>query len=256
MAMRATKIQSVKADAIGELKNKIGAAKDFIFAEYRGLTVEQISALRKQLREKNAEFHVVKNNFARIAFEDLGYTKEVEPVLAGPTAVAFSRSEANEVAKVLVDFAKETPALKVKAGIVDKGIHGRGRDRGLLEAPFQEPAHRDVHGGPSRAPCRSSSTPSSPCRKRWDGSRGGPERPPRRAAADAAPAEAPAAPRPRRLKRHQRHSGFGVAAVPVCLDRAPGAQSTPPVWAGKCYIREKIIWQQRPKNRFSTRSPR
>ena len=148
MAMRATKIQSVKADAIGELKNKIGAAKDFIFAEYRGLTVEQISALRKQLREKNAEFHVVKNNFARIAFEDLGYTKEVEPVLAGPTAVAFSRSEANEVAKVLVDFAKETPALKVKAGIVDKGIHGRGRDRGLLEAPVQEPAHRDVHGGP------------------------------------------------------------------------------------------------------------
>ena len=124
MAMRATKIQSAKADAIGELKNKIGAAKDFIFAEYRGLTVEQISALRRQLREKNADFHVVKNNFARIAFEALGYTKEVEPVLAGPTAVAFSRSEANEVAKVLVDFAKETPALKVKAGIVDREFMG------------------------------------------------------------------------------------------------------------------------------------
>lgn len=122
MAMRATKIQSAKAEAIVELKDKIGAAKDFIFAEYRGLTVEQISALRKLLREKNAEFHVVKNNFARIAFGDLGYPKDVEPVLAGPTAVAFSKSEANEVAKVLVDFAKETPALKVKAGLVDKGF--------------------------------------------------------------------------------------------------------------------------------------
>jgi large subunit ribosomal protein L10 len=120
MAMRATKIQSVKADALVDLKNKIGAAKDFIFTEYRGLTVEQISALRRQLRAKNADFHIVKNNFARIAFEELGYTKDVEPALAGPTAVAFSRSEANEVAKVLVDFAKETPALKVKAGLVDK----------------------------------------------------------------------------------------------------------------------------------------
>jgi large subunit ribosomal protein L10 len=122
MAMRATKIQKVKADALVDLKNKIGAAKDFIFTEYRGLTVEQISALRKQLRAKNADFHVVKNNFARLAFEELGYTKQVEPVLSGPTAVAFSRSEANEVAKVLVDFAKETPALKVKAGLVDKGF--------------------------------------------------------------------------------------------------------------------------------------
>lgn len=124
MAMRATKIQSAKADAIVELKNKIGGAKDFIFAEYRGLTVEQISALRKQLREKNATFHVVKNNFARIAFEELGYTKEVEPVLVGPTAVAFSTTDPNEVAKILVEFAKEVPALKVKAGIVDKGFMG------------------------------------------------------------------------------------------------------------------------------------
>ncbi|HTX71489.1 MAG TPA: 50S ribosomal protein L10, partial [Rectinemataceae bacterium] len=64
MAMRASKIQSGKTEAIGALKDKIGGSKDFIFAEYRGLTVEQISTLRKQLREKNAEFHVVKNNFA------------------------------------------------------------------------------------------------------------------------------------------------------------------------------------------------
>ncbi|HUX38097.1 MAG TPA: 50S ribosomal protein L10 [Rectinemataceae bacterium] len=120
MAMRANKIQSAKADALGELKAKIGDSKDFVFAEYRGLTVEQITNLRKQLRAKNAEFHVVKNNFARIAFDQLGYSKAVEPVLAGPTAVAFVKGEPNEVAKILVDFAKEVPALKVKAGFVDK----------------------------------------------------------------------------------------------------------------------------------------
>jgi large subunit ribosomal protein L10 len=124
MAMRASKIQSVKAEGIVDLKNKIGGAKDYIFAEYRGITVEQVSALRKQLREKNAEFHIVKNNFARIAFADLGFTKEVEPILAGPTAVAFAKADSNEVAKVLIDFAKEIPALKVKAGLVDKGFMG------------------------------------------------------------------------------------------------------------------------------------
>ena len=124
MAMRASKVQAVKAEGIVDLKNKIGAASDFIFAEYRGLTVEQISALRRQLRAKNAEFHVVKNNFARLAFADLGFTKEVDPIFAGPTAVAFAKADSNEVAKVLVDFAKEVPALRVKAGIVDKGFMG------------------------------------------------------------------------------------------------------------------------------------
>lgn len=122
MAMRATKIQGAKADAIVALKNKIGASKDFIFAEYRGITVEQISALRKQLREKNAEFHVVKNNFARIAFDELGYPKETAGVLVGPVGVAFAKDDSNEVAKVLVDFAKDVPALKVKAGLVDKAF--------------------------------------------------------------------------------------------------------------------------------------
>jgi large subunit ribosomal protein L10 len=122
MAMRATNIQSSKAEAIEMLKGMIGGANDFVFAEYRGLTVEQITNLRKQLREKGANLHVVKNNFARIAFEQLGYTNEVDPVLAGPTAVTFVTTDSNDVAKVLLDFAKEVPALKVKGALVDKGF--------------------------------------------------------------------------------------------------------------------------------------
>ncbi len=122
MAMRATRVQPTKVAAIGELKDKIGANADFVFAEYRGLTVEQISLLRKQLRAKKAEFHVVKNNFARIAFEELGYPKAVEPVLEGPTGVAFVKDESNEVTKIMLDFAKEIPALKVKGGLIDRGF--------------------------------------------------------------------------------------------------------------------------------------
>ncbi|MCE5256830.1 MAG: 50S ribosomal protein L10 [Spirochaetaceae bacterium] len=122
MAMRASKIQSPKAEAIVQLKDMIGGSNDFLFTEYRGLTVEQISALRKQLREKGAELHVVKNNFARIAFEELGYTKEVAPLLEGPTAVAFVKVDSNDVAKILLDFTKDNPALIVKGGLVDKNL--------------------------------------------------------------------------------------------------------------------------------------
>jgi large subunit ribosomal protein L10 len=135
MAMRANKIQAVKAEGLADLKNKIGDSKDFIFTEYRGLTVEQLSALRRQLREKNAEFHIVKNNFARIAFEDLGYPKDVEPVLAGPTAVAFAKADPNEIAKILVDFAKDVPNLKVKAALVDKLFMGKAEIEAFSKLP-------------------------------------------------------------------------------------------------------------------------
>lgn len=122
MAMRATKLQPTKVDAIEALKGMIGGTGDFVFAEYRGLTVEQISNLRRQLREKGAELHVVKNNFARIAFEELGYTEKVASLLAGPTAVTFVKTDSNDVAKILLDFAKEVPVLKVKGAVVDKGF--------------------------------------------------------------------------------------------------------------------------------------
>jgi len=139
------------------LKSMIGNAIDCVFAEYRGLTVEQITRLRKQLREKGAELHVVKNNFARIAFEDLGYTNEVEPVLAGPTAVTFVKADSNDVAKVLLDFAKEVPTLKIKGALVDKNfmdiaqieafsrLPGRGQLIAMLMSAMNGPAQNLVY---------------------------------------------------------------------------------------------------------------
>ncbi|MCX8012797.1 MAG: 50S ribosomal protein L10 [Rectinema sp.] len=120
MAIKASKLQPRKIEAITMLKEMIGGSSDFIFTEYRGLTVEQITNLRRLLREKGAELHVVKNNFARIAFDELGYSHAVAPVLAGPTAVAFVKADSNEVAKVLLEFAKETPALVIKGAMVDR----------------------------------------------------------------------------------------------------------------------------------------
>ncbi|MCX7655025.1 MAG: 50S ribosomal protein L10 [Treponemataceae bacterium] len=122
MAIVAKKVQDAKVSFIQELKEQFSKAPDFIFTDYRGLTVEQITALRKQLRAKDAQFKVVKNNFARIAFEQLS-APNVEQYLVGPTAIAISPRDSNEVAKILLEFAKEVPALKVKGGLVGSTVY-------------------------------------------------------------------------------------------------------------------------------------
>jgi large subunit ribosomal protein L10 len=134
MAIIAKKIQEGKTKAIGELKESLGAAHDFIFTDYRGLTVEQITALRKQLRVKEVEYKVVKNNFARIAFEQLS-TPDVSGYLVGPTAVAISPKDANEVAKILYEFAKEVPALQIQGALVGSTVYDAKQTEAFSKLP-------------------------------------------------------------------------------------------------------------------------
>ncbi|MDR1948038.1 MAG: 50S ribosomal protein L10 [Spirochaetaceae bacterium] len=134
MAIVAKKIQDAKTASIGELKEAFSASEDFIFADYRGLTVEQITNLRKQLRPKDAQFKVVKNNFARIAFEQLS-APNVAEYLVGPTAVTITPKDANEVAKILFDFTKEAPALKIKGGLVGKAVYDAVRVEAFSKLP-------------------------------------------------------------------------------------------------------------------------
>ena len=135
MAIVAKKIQETKTKAIGALKDSFSVATDFIFTDYRGLTVEQISALRKNLRTKEVEYKVVKNNFARLAFEQLSAPQDTAAYLVGPTAVAISPKDSNEVAKILFDFAKETPALKVKGALVDGVIYDAVKTEAYSKLP-------------------------------------------------------------------------------------------------------------------------
>jgi large subunit ribosomal protein L10 len=123
MAIVAKKLQDAKVTSIGELKEAFSASGDFIFTNYRGLTVEQITNLRKQLRGKGAQFKVVKNNFARLAFEELSAPDGVKNFLTGPTAIAIAPKDANEVAKILFDFVKEAPVLAIKGGLLGKDMY-------------------------------------------------------------------------------------------------------------------------------------
>lgn len=134
MAIKAKKLQPAKTQAIADVKDLLGGVNDYIFTEYRGLTVEQISALRGQLRAKGATYKVVKNNFARIAFEQLEKA-DVSNYLVGPTAVALASTEANSIAKVLFDFAKETPALVIKGALIDGEIYDAAKIEAFSKLP-------------------------------------------------------------------------------------------------------------------------
>ncbi len=139
MAIRAKAFQPAKTKAIAEAKEVLQSYNDYIFADYRGLTVEQLSQLRKQLREKECEFKVVKNNFARVAFEEMDITS-VSDYLAGPTAIALVKQDANEAAKVLFDFAKDAPALQVKGALVEKEVY----DKDKIEAYSKLPGKKQL----------------------------------------------------------------------------------------------------------------
>lgn len=139
MAMMAKKVQSAKTVAIEEAKKTFAEYNDFIFADYRGMTVEQITSLRKKLREQNAVLKVVKNNFARIAFEDMKIDN-VADYLKGPTVVAMSKEDSNVVAKVLFDFKKNAPSLTVKGACVDKAI----LDAEKIEAYSKVPGRKEL----------------------------------------------------------------------------------------------------------------
>ncbi len=107
-----------KAQVIEKTKAKYDQAAGVIFAEYRGLKVHQLQALRSQLKDKGGEFHVVKNTLFRIAIGDDAQNLPTE-LNSGPTAVAFLGSgHEPEIAKLLLDFAKTNKALVVKGGLI------------------------------------------------------------------------------------------------------------------------------------------
>ncbi|MCH5290181.1 MAG: 50S ribosomal protein L10 [Treponema sp.] len=134
MALRAKHVQPAKVAAIEEAKKVLGEYKDFIFIDYRGMSVEQISKLRHSLGEKNSQLKVIKNNFARIAFTEMK-VDAVADYLTGPTAIAMVKEDANEVAKIMFDFIKEAPTLSVKGAWVESELYDAAKIEAFSKLP-------------------------------------------------------------------------------------------------------------------------
>ena len=119
--MANAKIIEQKAGVVSEIKSKFENAKSVVVFDYRGLTVAEVTDLRRKLRDAGADYKVYKNTLTKRALDELNIN--MGEYLAGPSAITFGTDELS-IVKVLNDFAKEHEALELKAGIVEGKVAG------------------------------------------------------------------------------------------------------------------------------------
>ena len=108
----------LKQPIVEEISAQIKDAQSVVLVDYRGLTVEQDTRLRKQLREAGITYKVYKNTMMNFAFKGTDF-EALAPYLEGPSAVAISTEDATAPARVLCKFAKEADKLEIKGGVVE-----------------------------------------------------------------------------------------------------------------------------------------
>ena len=108
----------LKQPIVAEIAELLDGAKTAVVVDYRGLTVEQDTQLRKQLREAGVTYKVYKNTMIRFAAKGTKF-EALEPNLEGPTALAVSKEDATAPARILAEFAKKADKLELKGGVVE-----------------------------------------------------------------------------------------------------------------------------------------
>lgn len=108
----------IKQPIVDEISELLNGAKTAVIVDYRGLTVEQDTNLRKQLREAGVVYKVYKNTMINFAIKGTEF-EALAPHLEGPTAIAVSKEDVTAPARILFNFAKTAEALELKAGVVD-----------------------------------------------------------------------------------------------------------------------------------------
>ena len=126
-----------KEATIEELRERLASTKNLFFTNYAGLTVEEITKLRSELRKDGSTYGVVKNTlFARAAGDALA--KEVEAFLAGPTAIVFAGDDPVAPAKALKTFSDSTKPVEVKAAYVDGKLVDAAQVKALAALPSKQ----------------------------------------------------------------------------------------------------------------------
>ncbi len=126
-----------KTERVAELRDQIQGSTALLVADYRGLTVSEISQLRRSLREAKTSLAVVKNTLMRLAVVDAG-VGELEELLTGPSAVAFVNGDPVAAAKRISAAARQFPALVVKGGWMDGRMLSAEQANALAELESRE----------------------------------------------------------------------------------------------------------------------
>ena len=153
-----------KADTVESMRRAIASQKGAVVAAHHGLTVAEVTNLRKKLREANADFRVVKNTLIRLAAKGTDFSK-LDDVFTGPTAVGFAKGDPVALAKAMKEFAGGNPKVKLKAGFLDGKVLSAREVEALADTPSRQVLLARLAGGLAGPITRLAQALSGPERK-------------------------------------------------------------------------------------------
>jgi len=127
-----------KVKIVQEIKEKIKNSDMVIFTDYRGLTVNELSALRKDLNKNSTVYKVFKNTMINLALAECDGLKDYQSLLEGPTALAFTEKEFIEAAKILKNFSVKNKNMEIKGGILQSEVISLDKINFLTTLPGKE----------------------------------------------------------------------------------------------------------------------
>lgn len=131
-------IIKMKEQHVKEIVDRLDRAQSVIMFDYRGLTVEEVTALRVEMRKAGVEYIVLKNTMVERACEAANIDASIKEMLKGPSAFAFGYDDAVAPAKILKDFIKKVKKCTIKGGIVDGAITDAKGIEALADLPPRE----------------------------------------------------------------------------------------------------------------------
>jgi len=135
-----------KENVISDLSRQIEGFKAVVLTNYRGLNVEQISQLRRRLKEEEISYHVVKNTLIRLASRGTDLEK-LNDYFEGPTAMAISYGDPTLLAKILSEFIKTQPSLEIKVGLIQGKVTPPDEVKALASMPPRDVLIAQILGG-------------------------------------------------------------------------------------------------------------
>ena len=131
------KTREEKSQEVSELSEQIGKAGNAFLIDFKGITVPQVTELRKQVRDSQSGYVVVKNTLALIALKDSPIIGMKEQ-FTGPTAIAYNAKDAVGLAKALTKFAKDVPAVRFKGALLNGQVVPADQIQAIANLPSRE----------------------------------------------------------------------------------------------------------------------
>ncbi|KRO18023.1 ribosomal protein L10 [Lacticaseibacillus saniviri JCM 17471 = DSM 24301] len=137
MKQMSEKIIAQKAEIVKGVSEQFKNAASVVVVDYRGLTVAEVTDLRKELRDNGVKMEVIKNTYLRRAADANGY-EALDEVFAGPTAVAFSDEDVVAPARIMAKYADQFDALEIKGGIIEGKVASLEEIMALAKLPDRD----------------------------------------------------------------------------------------------------------------------